>query len=117
MNDNDILIARQEGGTTKTVVVDGEAADFERMERRKKERQEAEIAKAKQYEAYLAHMEAVKKAKAARQRNRLFLTLGLVLSVTALMALTLTGLMHTTVGTVFIAGAAAAFGWQIGRNR
>lgn len=120
MNDNDILIARKTEGGCKTAVIDGEAADFERMERRKKERQEAEEAKREQHKNYMAHMEAAKKAKAEAERRkrkaRVQLGFGMVLTVGGLAALTLAGLMHTVVGMAFIAGDAAAFGWLLGRN-
>lgn len=120
MKDNDILIARQEGGTRKTVVVDGDTADCERVNRQVRERTAAEAAKKKQHEAYLAQLEAEKKARSeaecAKRRKRKQLTAGLILSVAILMALTLTGLMHEVVGMAFLAGDAAAFGWFLGRN-
>lgn len=121
MNDNDILIARQEGGTVKTVVVDGDVAEFERMERRKKERQQAEDAKRKQEADYARQRQlekaAIEQAEFARRRRQVCLVFGLLLSVGGLMALTLTNLMHTVVGMAFISGAATTFGWMLGRNK
>lgn len=119
MNDNDILIARKAGDTVKTAVIDGDAADFERQNRRVKERQAAEAAKRKQ-EAENARLfqlmeEATKREEYRKRRKRVQFGIVLVLSVAALMAMTLTGLMHTVVGMAFIAGDAAAFGWMLGR--
>lgn len=117
---NDIHITRQEGGTCKTVVVDGDTADCERVNRQIRERTAAEADKKKQRADCLAKMEAAKKAEAeaaaSKRRKRRQLTAGLVLSVATLMALTLAGLMHEVVGMAFLAGDAAALGWQIGRH-
>lgn len=120
MNDNDILIARKTEGGCKTAVIDGEVADFDRINNRIKGHRDDEEAEKRDYEAYLKHMHNCQKKKAdaefARRRRQVYLTFGLVLSVGGLMALTLTGLMHTVVGMAFIAGAAAVLGWMLGRN-
>ena len=119
MNDNDILIARKTENGSRSVVIDGDAADCERQNRRVKERQAAEAAKRKQ-EAECARMrqmekEAAERAEYAKRRNRVQLGVAMFASVAALVAMTLTGLIHNVVGMAFIAGDAAAFGWMLGR--
>ncbi|MBO4938504.1 MAG: hypothetical protein J6C98_05830 [Oscillospiraceae bacterium] len=121
MSDNDILIARKTEGGCRTVVIDGDTADFERQNRRVKERQATEEARRKE-EAEIARRmreekEEASRADFARRRRKVALAFGLVLSAGALMAMTLLGLMHTVVGMAFIAGDAAAFGYQIGGAR
>lgn len=119
MNDNDILIARKTESGSRSVVIDGDVADFERQNRRVKDRQAAEAAKRKQ-EAENARLfqlmeEAAKREEYNKRRKRVQLGIAMVASVAALVAMTLTGLMHTVVGMAFIAGDAAAFGWMLGR--
>lgn len=119
MNDNDILIARKTESGHRSAVIDGDVADFERQNRRVKDRQAAEDAKRKQ-EAECARMrqmekEAAERAEYARRRKQVHMGIALVLSVGALMVMTLVGLIHTVVGMAFIAGDAAACGWLLGR--
>ncbi|MBO4938874.1 MAG: hypothetical protein J6C98_07745 [Oscillospiraceae bacterium] len=121
MNDNDILIARKTEGGCRTVVIDGDTADFERQNRRVRERQQAEEAKRREEAEFARRMkeekEAAYRAECVRRRKRAGLAAGLVLSAAALMAMTLVGLMHTVVGMAFIAGDAAVFGYHIGGAR
>lgn len=121
MSDNDILIARKTEGGCRTVVIDGDTADFERQNRRVRERQMAEEAKRKEEAEFARRMrderEAAYRAECDRRRKRVCMVFGLALSVGALMAMTLVGLMHTVVGMAFIAGDAAVFGYHIGGAR
>lgn len=119
MCDNDILIARKEGDTVKAVHIDGDAADFERQNNRVKERKASEAAKRREEAAYQKYCQelkaAMEKAQREKRKRQVQAGLALALSVGALMAMTLAGLMHTVVGMVFIAGAAAACGLKAGR--
>lgn len=115
MSDNDILIARKTEGGCRSVVIDGDTADFARQNRRVKERAEAEEAKRKA-EIELARIrkmekEAAEKAEYEKRRKQVRMLSVLVLSVGALMAMTMGGLMDQVVGMVFIAGDAAVCGY------
>lgn len=120
MNDNDILIARKTEGGSRSIVIDGDAADFDRQNRRVKIRQAAEEAKRKEEAAYRKwcqdNQAAIERAEQAKRRRHVHMGIALVLSVGALMAMTMAGLMHTVVGMAFIAGDAAVCGWFAGRN-
>lgn len=120
MNDNDILIARKTEGGSRSVVVDGDTVDFDRQNRRVRERKNAEEAKRKEEAAYhkwcQEQQAAMERAEQAKRRRHVHMGIALVLSVGALMAMTMAGLIHTVVGMAFIAGDAAVCGWFAGRN-
>ena len=114
MNDNDILIARKTEGGCRSVVIDGDTADFERQNRRVKDRQAAEEAKRTQEAEFAkrrqAEKEAAERAAYTKRRKQILMAVSLAVTTAAMIGLIHFGQMTYILGMAFNAVIAAVYG-------